>query len=89
MTLYGEDDIEVTTVWCENEPEFFSRKVVTGIAILVEQYNPEENGFADISFLVKGDSLELLAKQRCSDEYVERITKIITVLLDEIKAKYQ
>ena len=85
MTLYGENNIEFTVIWCENEPEILSREIVTGITVLVEQWNKEADDFADISYLITDNELKLLSYKHYSEEYVKHITNIVNSIIDEIK----
>ena len=55
--IYGENNIEITATEEHNEKDFFSENIVDGIVLYCEQWKPEFEDFAGVSFLLKDDIL--------------------------------
>ena len=60
MTIHGANDIEITATKELNEKEFLSGEVVNGVVIYCEQWKPEYDDFAGVSFLLKDGVLTVL-----------------------------
>ena len=85
LTIHGDNDIEVTATYHNNEKEYLSKKNVTGIVLLVEQWNSRKQNFSDISYLIDGERLVLLAKRHCDEEFVSYMSSKLSAIIKEIK----
>ena len=84
MTIYDENDIEVTASIENNSEEFLSKKTVTGIVLYVEQWSKEYNDFAAMSLLIKKGELELLKNYLFTHEEEKYIVSHLGSITKEI-----
>ena len=85
MTIYGENNIEITATKEHNEKDFFSGKTVDGIVLYCEQWKPEFDDFAGISYLLKDDNLTILKNHLFTEKEINNFSDKIKSLKSDIK----
>ena len=77
MTIHGENNIEITATKEYNEKEFLSGEVVNGVVIYCEQWKPEFDDFAGVSFLLKDGNLTVLKNHLFTEEESQTLKSLL------------
>lgn len=84
MTIHDANDIEITVTKEFDEKEFLSGEVVNGVVIYCEQWKPEFDDFAVVSFLIEDNNISLLKAHLFSKKEIQFFVNKIKELKDEI-----
>lgn len=84
MTIHGENNIEITATKEHDEKEFLSGEVVNGVVIYCEQWKPEYDDFAGVSFLIEDNNISLLKSHLFSKEEIQFLVNKIKELKEKI-----
>lgn len=96
MTVYEKNKIIVTATIENDTPEFLSKKIVTGIAVYIEQFSKELGDFAAMSILITNDGKTKLLQnagfgEAFEDKWINKIKALQEYIVDyteEERLKY-
>ncbi len=85
MTIYDNNNIEITATEEHNEKDFFSGQIVDGIVLYCEQWKPEFDDFAGVSVLLKDNTLTILKNNLFTKKEIDDFYNKINYLKTDIK----